>query len=173
MIHSKTGNWHSLDGIGIPNPSSFYPLWCWYWAGSHGAPGLGSLSASSTSWLQETDFTASMVFSWVLMGRFQFLLIREGRGCRDKAGAAKLTIVQPWGRVLAPPQGINFTISLSCLQWLKPPPSGKVWGCAAHIHVDSRPVGTRRLMMLIPDYLTTNQAENCPPVDHAIFDPLL
>ena len=58
--------------------------------------------------------SASMVFAWVLMGRFKYLLIREGRGCRDKRGAAKLTIVQPWGRVLAPPQGMHIAISLSC-----------------------------------------------------------
>ena len=33
---------------------------------------------------------------------------------------------------------------------------------ADHKHVDPRPVRTRRLMMLTPDYLTTNQSEECP-----------
>ena len=34
---------------------------------------------------------------------------RQGRGSQE-------TIVQPWGRVLVPPQGIHITISLSSLQ---------------------------------------------------------
>ena len=45
---------------------------------------------------------------------FTELLIREGRGCRNKEGAAQK--VQPWGRVLVLLQGIYITISLSSLQ---------------------------------------------------------
>ena len=36
------------------------------------------------------------------------------------------TIVQPWGRVLVPPQGIHTTISWAVLQILKPLPVGEV-----------------------------------------------
>ena len=56
---------------------------------------------------------------WVPASGFKQLLIREGRGCRDKGGTVKKkkkknTIVQPWGRGLVSPQGIHITISLSC-----------------------------------------------------------
>ena len=39
--------------------------------------------------------------------------------------------------------------------------------------VDPRLVGTRRLMMLIPTYLTTNLLEKYPQADHALFELLL
>ena len=42
----------------------------------------------------------------------------QGRGNQE-------TIVQPWGRVLAPPQGLHITISLSSSTELKPPTSGR------------------------------------------------
>ena len=42
-----------------------------------------------------------------------------------------------------------------------------------HEHVDPRPAGTRRLMMLTPTYLTTNRLEG-PQADHALlFEPLV
>ena len=41
------------------------------------------------------------------------------------------------------------------------------------MHGDPRPVGTRRLMLLTPDDLTTNQSEECPQADHALFELLL
>ena len=44
---------------------------------------------------------------------------------------------------------------------------------AAHKHVDPRPVGTRKWMMLTPTYLTTNQSEECPWADHTRFELLL
>ena len=37
----------------------------------------------------------------------------------------------------------------------------------------SRPVGTTQCMMLTPNYLTTNQSEECPRADHTLFEPLL
>ena len=43
----------------------------------------------------------------------------------------------------------------------------------AQKHIDPRPVGTWRLMMLTLTYLTTNQSEQCPQADHALFEPLL
>ena len=48
------------------------------------------------------------------MGRFKQLLIREGRGCETREKQSRETIVQPWGKVLVPHQGIHTTISLSC-----------------------------------------------------------
>ena len=57
--------------------------------------------------------------------------------------------------------------------------------CAAHKHGGPRLIKTRGLMMLTPDYLTTNQSEECPPPDHThpetplphpvfkIFSPIL
>ena len=30
-------------------------------------------------------------------------------------------------------------------------------------------IGTRRMMMLIPNYFTTNQSEGCPQVDHTLL----
>ena len=55
------------------------------------------------------------------------------------------------------------------MQILKPPPGGRSQLYAAYKHVDPRPVGTRRLVMLTPDYLTTNQSEVCPLADHALL----
>ena len=44
----------------------------------------------------------------------------------------------------------------------------------AYKQVDPKPVGTRRMMMLTPDYITTNQSEDRPWVDHTLlFEPLL
>ena len=37
------------------------------------------------------------------------------------------------------------------------------------LHLDSRPVRTRRLMMLTPSYLTTNQSEERPRADHVLL----
>ena len=42
---------------------------------------------------------------------------------------------------------------------------------ADHPHGDPRLVGTRRLMMLTPSYLTTNQSEERPQADHALHKP--
>ena len=36
--------------------------------------------------------------------------------------------------------------------------------------IDPRPVGTKRLMMLTPDYLTSNPSEECPQADYALFN---
>ena len=53
-------------------------------------------------------------FPWVPKGRFQKLIIRKWRGLWKLGKRSQETIVQPWGRVLVPPQGIYTTISLSC-----------------------------------------------------------
>ena len=53
------------------------------------------------------------------------MLIREGRGCRDSGRSSQEIIVQPWGRVLVPPQEIHITISLGSSVELKPPTNGR------------------------------------------------
>ena len=57
-------------------------------------------------------------------------------------------------------------MSLKVLQVPKPSPGERSQLCAAHKHVDARPVGTRRLMVLTPNYLTTHQSGKCPWADH-------
>ena len=36
-------------------------------------------------------------------------------------------------------------------------------------HIDPRLAGTRKLMILTPNYLTTNQSEKCPQADFEAF----
>ena len=55
------------------------------------------------------------------------------------------------------------------LQILKPLPGGGSQLRAAYKHVDPRQVRTRRLMMLTPNHLTTNQAEKCLQADRALL----
>ena len=65
------------------------PSWtCWNRAGPCGAPGHGSLSVSPISCLEGAESSLHDL-PWVLKGRSEQLLIREGRGSRDKTGAAK------------------------------------------------------------------------------------
>ena len=51
---------------------------------------------------------------------------------------------------------------MSCFAEMKTPPGGISLLYAVHEHVDRRPVGTRRLMMLTLHDITTNQSEECP-----------
>ena len=51
------------------------------------------------------------------------------------------------------------------------PPGGRSELYVAHRHEDPRQVGTRRLMMLIPHDLTTNQSEEHPWPDHTPHKP--
>ena len=47
----------------------------------------------------------------------------QGRKEMQRQGRnSQVTIVQPWGKVLAPHQGIYLKISLNCVEILKPPP---------------------------------------------------
>ena len=75
--------------------------------------------------------------------------------------------MQPWGKVLDPPQGEQI-FELFGRYW-----NAHQVGYAAHKQADSRPVGTGGLMMLTSTYLTTNQSEECPWADHALFEQLL
>ena len=47
-----------------------------------------------------------------LTGRFRQVLIRQGRGCRDKGGTNQEAIAQPWGRVLVPPKRMHIRTHL-------------------------------------------------------------
>ena len=62
---------------------------------------------------------------WIPKGRFKQLLIREGRGCKDKGGAVKKQKFSLGARVLVPPQGISKMLSLNSCTKLKPPPNGR------------------------------------------------
>ena len=59
------------------------------------------------------------------------------------------------------------------LQILKDPPHGRSQLYAPHKHTDPRLVETRRLIMLTPDYPTTNQSEEYPWADHIPHNTLL
>ena len=134
-----------------------------------GAPGHKSLSVSTVFLFIGNRFhSASRTFP-----EFQRAdsnsCFREGRGCRDKGGVVKETTVQPWGRVLVPPQGIHITISLSCFADTKTPTRWKklIVCCLQACRLQT--VRTRRLMMQIPNYLTTNQSEECPWAGQALL----
>ena len=86
----------------------------WNWAGPYGAPGHESLSVSPIS----RPFLSSKAQVQTIVNQEWEGMQRQGRGSQE-------TIVQPWGRVLVQPQGINITISLSSSTELKPPTSGR------------------------------------------------
>ena len=71
---------------------------------------------------------------WVPKSRFKQLLVRKGRGCRNKRGEVKKQLYSFGGRVLVPPQGIYITVSLnSC--WTKTPNKWKMlptWWSTPH-----------------------------------------
>ena len=91
-----------------------------------------------------------------------------------KAGDAETrsspeTIVQPWGRSLPPLRDIqNNTFELF---YRNPHHVGEI-NLIYPQHINPRTVGTRRLMMLTPDYLTTSELEECPWAHH-VSEPSL
>ena len=115
---------------------------------------------------------------WVPMESFKQLLIRKGRGWETRE---KQTVKGNNSAALGQSPGspstdtCNNIFELFCRYW-NPFQVGEVnneWWYAAHKHVDPRPVGTWRLMMLTSTYLTTSPSEECPWADHALFEPLL
>ena len=60
---------------------------------------------------------------------------------------------------------------MRCFVHTDTPTSWKKLTDAARKHVGPRLVGTRRLMMLIVDYLTTSQLEECPQADLEPHNP--
>ena len=101
------------------------------------------------------------------------MLIREGRRCRDKRGNVKRNNSSALGQGPGSPSRDthNDTFELFCRYWNSHQVEKVLYG--AHKHVDPRPVGTRRLVMLASTHLTTNPSEECPRADHALFEPLL
>ena len=94
--------------------SVVYLMYFWYQAGPCGAPGHKSLSVSPISLLQEIGFTPQ--FQW---GRFKQLLIREGRGCRDKGGTVKRLNSAALGQCPGSPSRDthNNILELFCRYW--------------------------------------------------------
>ena len=86
---------------------------------------------------------------------------RQGRGSQE-------TIVQSWGRVLVPPQGIHILISLSCFAETETPTRWEKL-CAAHKHVDPRPGGTRGWWCQLPLTSPPTRQKNV----HELITPLL
>ena len=56
---------------------------------------------------------------------FQTVAHQGREGMQGQGGSSQETTVQPWGRVLIPPQGTHTTISLSSSAELKPTPNGR------------------------------------------------
>ena len=105
------------------------------------------------------------------MGRFKQLLIREARGCRDKEEQSK--IVQPWGRVLVPPQGIHRTIPLICFADTETPVR---WEKLTVCCPQARRPQTNRNQKVddVDSHLRHYQPiRRMPRADHALFAPLL
>ena len=78
------------------------------------APGHKSLSVSPISWLQEIGFIQPPWPSLSSKGQVQTVADQGREGMQRQGRSSQDKIVQPWGRVLVPPQGIHVTISLSC-----------------------------------------------------------
>ena len=89
----------------------------------------------------------------------------------ESQGRGSLVGCHPWGRIEL--DTTEATLQQQQQQILKLPPGGRSYLYAAHQHVDFRPVGTRRLMMLSPTNLTTNPSEKCPQADHSLIIKLL
>jgi len=70
------------------------------------------------------------------MGRFDLLLIREGRGCEIREKQE-----QPWDNVLFPHQRIHTTISLSYFADTETSSRWEKLQYAALMHVGPRPAG--------------------------------
>ena len=94
-----------------------------------------------------------------------------GRGDGRQGKNSQETIVQLCDRVMVPLQETYITIPLSCFmntetqtRWEK---------LTVFCPQALRRPDWLELMMLTPNYLTTNQSEECPLVDHALFEPLL
>ena len=94
----------------------------WNWAGPCGAPGHKSLSVSPISFLQGIGFIQPPWPSLSSKGQVQTVANQGRQGVLGQGRSSQETTVQPWGRVLVPPQGVYITISLSFLQILKLPP---------------------------------------------------
>ena len=66
------------------------------------------------SWLQEIGFIQPPWPSLSSKEQVQTVANQGREGTGRQGRSSQETIVQPWGRVLVPPQGIHITISLTC-----------------------------------------------------------
>ena len=111
---------------------------------------------SPISWLQETGFFQPPRPPLSSNRRFKQLLIRKERGMLRLEMNSIETIVQPQGRFLKEGSSRdiqNNIFELFCRYW-NPHQVGET-NCMLLTKTDPRPIGTRRLMMLTPTYLTT------------------
>lgn len=110
----------ALQRGGRKHPGSSY--WgCRHRAGPCGAPGCGSFSVSPVSCLEGIGFSlhdlpGGQVQTAATSGKGRDAETREQR---------QETTVQPWGRILPPPQGRRRTMSLSSSAEQKPPRNGR------------------------------------------------
>lgn len=119
-------------------------------SGYHGERGQGNWAGPWGSWAQRplrVPFlmtgnrlhSISLIFPIFPEAVSKQLLIRDGRGCRDKEKQPRETVVQPWGRVLSPPQGYT-EIFLRCFAGVLNPHEGRsYYNCKPPKHKDPRP----------------------------------
>ena len=128
-----------------------------HWAIRSTCPFAYPLIPSRTLWGSWAQKPFCVFLHWVPKGRFKQLIIREGRGYRERDEQSKEAIAQPWAWILASPQGIHI-ISSSCFSDPETPTRWEKWTIWCPQHIGPRTTGTRRLVRLTPTYLPpTNQ----------------
>ena len=60
-------------------------------------------------------------------GQVQIVANHGREGIQRQGWSSQETILQPWGRVLTPLQGMHIALSLSSSAELKPPPEGRCY----------------------------------------------
>ena len=95
--------------------------------------------------------------------------MQKERKWSSKTNDITLTIKQSQGPSSRAINNILSHVLRAVLQILKPSAGGRSKLCATHKHAHPRLVGARRLMMLIPTYITTDQSEECPRAHHALL----
>ena len=96
---------------------------------------------------------------WAPRGRFRRLLIRGGQERRDKGGTGKKERCSLGAGPWLPLKGHTQHCLRAVLQIQKPPSGGKVLPVCCPQTCRPKSVGIRRLMMLTPNYLITNQSD--------------
>ena len=145
----------------------------WYQTGPCRPSGHKSLSVSPVSSLQEIGFIQPPRPSLSSNGQIQTVANQGREGTRRQGRSSQETIAQPGGRVPAPARGIHITVSLSCFADTETSTGWEKLAVCCPQARRPRPAGARRLVMPTPTYLTTNQSEERPRADHALFEPWL
>ena len=119
-IHRVLYNWPNEWGS-VSGRSSLPPVnLSWYRSGPCGAPQYRSLFTSLITCLQEIVFIQPPGPSLSSRGQVQTVFNQERGGDEETREAqSEETRVQPWGRVLVPPQRIHRTVSFEvfCRYW--------------------------------------------------------